>query len=186
MIFIQIKTDLSTKKSDPKILTPDRDSWARYLVRSLEQKTDNWISRTVYVAPFKGKNCTEEFGTYLSGWLRPALAESSIMIPLDQSSQLYNTPISTLRTRSSRGITKVKVNNLDQPSFTADLLIADTELKDEYFLHGEIKSTHVSQSNYWGPYANPWDLQQKKQGHQSSGAFDKSGPTSRIREPLSP
>lgn len=128
---------VAKKKIDPKLLTPDRDSWARYLVRSLEQKTDNWLSRTVYISPFKGKDCSEELGPYLSGWLRPALAESSIMVPLDQTRQLFDVPVSTLRTRGTRGISKIKKNTPNQPSFTADLLNADCELKSEYFLHGE-------------------------------------------------
>ena len=39
---------LKKNKINPKLLTPDRDSWARYLVRSLEQKTNNWLYLRYY------------------------------------------------------------------------------------------------------------------------------------------
>ena len=73
-------------KIDADALTPDRESWARYLVRKLEQNTTSAGIRKVHLCDFKvkSKKCDPQFGPYLTGWLRPALAQGRMFVPLDQ------------------------------------------------------------------------------------------------------
>ena len=71
---------------DKDSLTPDRESWARYLVRKTgnqchEPRTPNHSHGRLQV---KGKRCGDDLGPYLAGWIRPALAESRMFLPLDQ------------------------------------------------------------------------------------------------------
>ncbi|OQY43012.1 MAG: hypothetical protein B6240_13430 [Desulfobacteraceae bacterium 4572_87] len=70
------------KMIDRESLTPDRESWARYLVRKLETNAMNPARRTLHMGDFqvKGKRCSDELGTYLAGWIRPALAESRMFL----------------------------------------------------------------------------------------------------------
>ncbi|MBC8179142.1 MAG: hypothetical protein H8E19_17195, partial [Deltaproteobacteria bacterium] len=119
------------KKIDADALTPDRESWARYLVRKLEQNTSDRDSRKVHMRDFKVKSrkCSSDLGPYLTGWLRPALAEGRMFVPLDQQKALRGLSANTLRTRGTRAIRP----NLPGPdtgtSLTADLLKADGEIK---------------------------------------------------------
>jgi len=61
-------------------LTPDRESWARYLVRKLEHNTSVRDSLKVHLRDFKvkSKKCSSDLGPYLTGWLRPTLPKSRI------------------------------------------------------------------------------------------------------------
>jgi len=125
------------KKIDTDALTPDRESWARYLVRKLEQNTPDRNSRKVHLRDFKvkSKKASSDLGPYLTGWLRPALAEGRMFVPLDQQRALKGLSANTLRTRGTRAIRP----NLPGPdtgtSLTADLLKADGEIKGVAWLH---------------------------------------------------
>ena len=124
-------------KIDADALTPDRESWARYLVRKLEQHAPDPGSRKVHLRDFKvkSKKCSSDLGPYLTGWLRPALAEGRMFVPLDQQRALKGLSTNTLRTRGTRAIRP----NLPGPdvgtSLTADLLKADGEIKGVAWLH---------------------------------------------------
>ena len=124
-------------KIDADALTPDRESWARYLVRKLEQHAPDPGSRKVHLRDFKvkSKKCSSDLGPYLTGWLRPALAEGRMFVPLDQQRALKGLSTNTLRTRGTRAIRP----NLPGPdvgtSLTADLLKADGEIKGVAWLY---------------------------------------------------
>ena len=125
------------KKIDADALTPDRESWARYLVRKLEQNTPVRDNLKVHLRDFKvkSKKCSSDLGPYLTGWLRPALAKGRMFVPLDQQRALKGLSANTLRTRGTRAIRP----NLPGPdavtSLTADLLKADGEIKGVAWLH---------------------------------------------------
>ena len=125
------------KEIDTDALTPDRESWARYLVRKLEQNTSDRDRRKVHLGNFKvkSKKASSDLGPYLIGWLRPALAEGRMFVPLDQQRALKGLSANTLRTRGTRAIRP----NLPGPdagtSLTADLLKADGEIKGVAWLH---------------------------------------------------
>lgn len=123
------------KKIDTDALTPDRESWARYLVRKLEQNTSDRDSRKVHMHDFKvkSKKASSNLGPYLTGWLRPALAEGRMFVPLDQQRALRGLSANTLRTRGTRAI---RPNLPDAgSSLTADLMKADGEIKGVAWLH---------------------------------------------------
>ena len=125
------------KKIDADALTPDRESWARYLVRKLEHNTSVRDSLKVHLRDFKvkSKKCSSDLGPYLTGWLRPALAKGRMFVPLDQQRALKGLSANTLRTRGTRAI-RPKLHGLDAgPSLTADLLKADGEIKGVAWLH---------------------------------------------------
>jgi hypothetical protein len=123
------------KYIDQSSLTPDKASWARYMIRQVSENMAWQTDMTVHLPPFKinGQRCSDELGSYLSGWLRPALAESGILRPIDQRQQLKDVQISTLRTRGTRGI-RPNVPNADEQSLTASILNADAELKGDFYL----------------------------------------------------
>jgi len=106
-------------------------------VRKLEQNTSNRDSLKVHLRDFKvkSKKCSSDLGPYLTGWLRPALAEGRMFVPLDQQRALKGLSANTLRTRGTRAIRP----NLPGPdagtSLTADLLKADGEIKGVAWLH---------------------------------------------------
>jgi len=125
------------KKIDADALTPDRESWARYLVRKLEQNTSVRDSLKVHLRDFKvkSKKCSSDLGPYLTGWLRPALAKGRMFVPLDQQRALKGLSANTLRTRGTRAI-RPKLSGPDAgTSLTADLLKADGEIKGVAWLH---------------------------------------------------
>jgi len=125
------------KKIDADALTPDRESWARYLVRKLEQNTPVRDSRKVHLRDFKvkSKKCSPDLGPYLTGWLRPALAKGRMFVPLDQQRALRGLSANTLRTRGTRAI-RPKLPGPDAgTSLTADLMKADGEIKGVAWLH---------------------------------------------------
>jgi hypothetical protein len=128
---------------DAKDLSPDRNAWARYLVRQLELKTLQQSPQTLYVSPFEGKGCADDFKHYLVNWLRPALADSATLIPLDQAKNLRNVSVTTLRTRGTRGISKEKKSDSNAHSLTADLLDAEMELKGTFYRHRDSIEIHV-------------------------------------------
>ena len=125
------------KKIDTDALTPDRESWARYLVRKLEQNTSDRDSRKVHLRNFKvkSKKCSSDLGPYLTGWLRPALAEGRMFVPLDQQRALKGLSANTLRTRGTRAIRPNLPGPDARTSLTADLLRADGEIKGVAWLH---------------------------------------------------
>ena len=125
------------KMIDRESLTPDRESWARYLVRKLETNAMNPARRTLHMGDFqvKGKRCSDELGTYLAGWIRPALAESRMFLPLDQQKALKGVSVASLRTRGTRAFRPVAAKPHETTSLTADLLKADGEMKGSAWLH---------------------------------------------------
>ena len=125
------------KKIDADALTPDRESWARYLVRKLEHNTAIRDSLKVHLRDFKvkSKECSSHLGPYLIGWLRPALAEGRTFVPLDQQRALRGLSANTLRTRGTRAIRPNLPGPDAGPSLTADLLKADGEIKGIAWLH---------------------------------------------------
>ena len=125
------------KTIDKESLTPDRESWARYLVRKLETNAMNPARRTLHMGDFqvKGKRCSDDLGTYLAGWIRPALAESRMFLPLDQQKALKGVTITSLRTRGTRAFRPVTAKPGETTSLTADLLKADGEMKGSAWLH---------------------------------------------------
>ncbi|MBW2709033.1 MAG: DUF4384 domain-containing protein [Deltaproteobacteria bacterium] len=125
------------KKIDAESLTPDRGSWARYLVRKLEQKNANLNSLKVHLCDFsvRSKKCNSDLGPYLTGWLRPALAEGRVFVPLDQQRALKGLTTNTLRTRGTRAIRPEQRKPDAGAGLTADLLKADGEIKGEVWLH---------------------------------------------------
>jgi len=144
---------------DPQDLIPDRESWARYLVRTLELKSRDQDRRTVHIKNFNvsGKTgTTADLGGYLSDWLRTALAESRLFSPLDPQTEIKKLPLDTIRTRGTRAIRPEAV------SLTADLLKADAELTGSVWLHKEKVEVHVRVS----------DLQDKKVKQVSAAMAD--------------
>jgi len=125
------------KMIDRESLTPDLESWARYLVRKLETHAINPARRTLHMSDFqvKGKRCNHALGAYLAGWIRPALAESRKFLPLDQQKALRDLSVNSLRSRGARAFRPVAVKPNETTSLTADLLKADGELKGSAWLH---------------------------------------------------
>jgi len=125
------------KKINTDSLTPDRESWARYLVRKLERNTPDRNSRKVHLRDFrvKSKKASSDLGPYLTGWLRPALAEGRMFVPLDQQKALKGLSANTLRTRGTRAIRPDLPGSDAGTSLTADLLKADGEIKGVAWLH---------------------------------------------------
>ena len=125
------------KTIDKESLTPDRESWARYLVRKLETNAMNPARRTLHMGDFqvKGKRCSDDLGNYLAGWIRPALAESRMFLPLDQQQALKGLSVASLRTRGTRAFRPVAAKPGEATSLTADLLKADGEMKGSAWLH---------------------------------------------------
>ena len=125
------------KMIDKESLTPDRESWARYLVRKLETNAMNPARRTLHMGDFqvKGRRCSDDLGTYLAGWIRPALAESRMFLPLDQQKALKGLSVANLRTRGTRAFRPVAAKRDETTSLTADLLKADGEMKGSAWLH---------------------------------------------------
>ena len=130
---------------DADVLTPDRESWARYLVRKLEQNTATPGVRKIYISDFKVKsrNCNPQLGSYLAGWLRPALAQGRMFIPLDQQKGIKALSVKTLRTRGTRAIRPDSPEPGAGISLTADLLEADGEIKGAAWLHEKMVEVRI-------------------------------------------
>ena len=128
---------VSIKNIDSGALTPNRESWARYLVRKLELNTSSRDSRKVHMRDFKikSKKCNADLGPYLTGWMRPALAESRMFVPLDQQRALRGIPVKTLRNRGTRAIRPNLPGTGAGTSLMADLMKADGEIKGVAWLH---------------------------------------------------
>ena len=128
---------VSIKNIDPSALIPNRESWARYLVRELELNTSSRGNRKVHMRDFKikSKKCNTELGPYLTGWMRPALAESRMFVPLDQQAELRGIPVKTLRARGTRAIRPNLPKTDAGTSLTADLMKAEGEIKGVAWLH---------------------------------------------------
>jgi len=128
---------VSLEKIDPMALTPGRESWARYLVRRLEQNTSVPDTRKLYMRDFKvrTRTCSPQLGSYLAGWLRPALAESRMFVPIDPQKALRGLSTKTLRSRGTRAIRPDLPENASETGLMADLLRADGELNGEAWRH---------------------------------------------------
>ncbi len=140
-------SSFTADQMDPTFLTPDRESWARYIVRKLESKARDQSRRSAHIRTFSvsGKTGSSAgFGGYLSEWLGTALVESRLFIPIDQSKELKKLPVSTIRTRGTRGIRPVAT------SLTADLLKADTEISGGAWIHRKDVEIRVSVSDRQG------------------------------------
>jgi hypothetical protein len=129
------KVDLD--RIDAAALTPDRESWARYLVRKLEENTTFRGVHRVYMGDFNVRTdtCSPELGPYLTGWLRPAMAESRMFVPLDPQQELKGLSIAALRSRGTRAIRPDLAQVPLKTGLTADLLEADGELRGEAWRH---------------------------------------------------
>ena len=137
---------------DQDALRPDRESWARYLVRKLERNSAKPVNRTLHMGDFqvKGKQCSDDLGAYLEGWVRPALAESRMFVPLDQQKALSELSVNSLRTRGTRGIRPEQAPKTGNSGLTADLLKADGELKGSVWLHKEKVEVRIRVSDRQG------------------------------------
>lgn len=124
-------------KIDGNLLVPDREAWARYLLRKLEQNTPSTAQWKVNVSPFKihSGSCNPNLGHYLTGWIQPALSHSNMFMPLDQKRALRNLSVKDLRKRGTRAI-RPNVSKTDNGvDLLTDLMGADAELKGEAWLH---------------------------------------------------
>ncbi len=125
-------------KIDQQYLTPNRESWARFLVNHLEKNARMPSKTTLHIRPFTlsgKKQGSAQLGGYLAGWLRPALAESKLFQPIDQTKQLKKLSADVIRIRGIKVLVPTDSNY--QTSLTADLLQADAELTGETWLHGD-------------------------------------------------
>lgn len=123
---------------DQQYLTPNRESWARFLVNNLEKNTRIPSQTTLHIRPFAvsgEKQGDTQLGGYLAGWLRPALAQSRLFQPIDQTKQLKHLPTDIIRARGIKVVGPTGSKN--QTSLTADLLQANAELTGETWIHGE-------------------------------------------------
>ncbi|CAN2046767.1 exported hypothetical protein [Candidatus Magnetomoraceae bacterium gMMP-1] len=116
---------------DPKLLKPDLNSWARYIVRDLESKVQYYSRRSVNLRPviIKTADISKDFGKYLSNLLRPAMSESNLFTVLDPVTELRNIDTKTLRTRS------IKPNYKNSMSLTSSLVKADCEMQGSAYVY---------------------------------------------------
>jgi hypothetical protein len=188
---------LPLKMIDKASLTPDRESWARYLVRKLETNAMNPARRTIHMSDFqiKGKAGSDDLGAYLAGWIRPALSESRMFLPLDQQEALKGLSVASLRTRGTRAFRPVAAKSGETSSLTADLLKADGEMKGSAWLHEKKVEVRIRIADPQGQQFSaatadvPTDLfpqylleapatnpgQSEKSSHPSAGAISKDG-----------
>lgn len=118
------------KKIDKRALIADLDSWGRYLVRKLENKVRDRKHQSVYMRKFKPKGelaSQPDLANYLSDWIRPALAESTLFRALDPQKELRGLKVEQLRTRGLRKNRGIRPENRNSNDLTADLLHADSE-----------------------------------------------------------
>ncbi len=143
---------LPLEQIDPSALTPNLESWARYLVCKLEANAMNPAHRTLHMGDFKvkGKRASPELGSYLAGWIRPALAESRIFLPLDPQKALRGLSVASLRTRGARAFYPIQTDQNDAPTLTADLLKADGEMKGTAWLHKTKVEVRIRVNNRQG------------------------------------
>lgn len=122
---------LPAERIDPAALTPDKTSWARFLLRKLEKNLPGQSRRTVHLGRFASgsQGACERLNTYLNGWLRPALAESALLQLIDPGQALARLTPSTLRTRG------IRPQAATGASLTADLVDAETELTGQAWPH---------------------------------------------------
>ena len=123
---------------DEASLTPDRESWARYLVRKLETNAINPSRRTLHLNDFqvRGKQCDEDLGSYLAGWMRPALAESRMFLLLDQQKALKGLSVASLRTRGTSCFSTGCPSIPQKPQASPlTFLKADGEMRGSAWLH---------------------------------------------------
>lgn len=141
-------TKMPLKNIDKSSMVPDKASWARYIIRQLSDRLAWHSDMTVHTPPFEtnGKEYASELGTYLSGWIRPAMAESGIFRPIDQAKQLNNVNANTLRKRGTRGI-RPDIPSTEQQSLTAGIFNADTELKGDFYLNNQTVEVRIKLIN---------------------------------------
>lgn len=87
---------------DRDALTPDRQSWARYLVRNLDRGLKSKKTLKLYIKDFKigSDKGDDELGGYLKDWIRPALSDSRLFKPLDEGKALIRLTDEQLKERT--------------------------------------------------------------------------------------
>jgi len=133
-------TSLPLDSIDRRLLTPDRESWARYLVRKLEDNDRHQERLTVHIRNFKivrAAGAVADREGYFSGLIRTALIESRRFQPLDQVRGLKNISLNTMRYRGVvRRIETRPVSRKQPPTgLTTDLLMAEAELTGTAWVH---------------------------------------------------
>lgn len=137
VVIVSASEKVPIEEIDSEALTPNRESWARYLIRKLEGNAPGYARWKVNVGAFniRSKKCNPDLSTYLAGWIQPALTDSRMFIPLDQKRALKGLSVETLRKRGTRGIRPDHFDAGENVSLTADLMNADGEIKGEAWLH---------------------------------------------------
>ena len=131
-------------------LTPNLESWGKYVVRILEDKSQDQWSRTLHIRNLsihRGRDVTVDHGGYFSVWLRTAMSDSRLFRPMNQQRGIKGISINVIRYRGTRGIDiEPKETGGTSTSLTSDVLQAEAELVGSVFFLKEKKlvSCHVS------------------------------------------
>ena len=127
---------ISPGEIDPADLTPDLESWGRYLVRKLETNPVDQKVRTVHIRNIhigRKDGVTVDHDGYFSGWLRAALTDSRLFRPLDQQRAMEKVSVDAIR---HRAIAVEAVQTVvSSTGLTADILQAESELSGSAWLH---------------------------------------------------
>ncbi|MGH8605143.1 MAG: hypothetical protein ACREXR_20855, partial [Gammaproteobacteria bacterium] len=108
---------------EPQLLQPDMASYARTLIRRLAKNERPLKPWRVYVRPVEvsgivsGKACN----VYFNQWMRQAVQESNVLIPVDAPTELAKLSPQTLRLRGIQPRPKL--------SLTSDLLAVERQIK---------------------------------------------------------
>ncbi len=108
---------------EPHLLQPDMASYARTLIRRLAKNERTLKPWRVYIRPVEvsgvisGKACN----AYFNQWMRQAVQESNVLIPVDAPIELAQLSTDTLRLRGIRPRPKL--------SLTSDLLAVERQIK---------------------------------------------------------
>ncbi len=108
---------------EPQLLQPDMASYARTLIRRLAKNERPLKPWRVYVRPIEvsgivsGKACN----VYFNQWMRQAVQESNVLIPVDAPTELAKLSPQTLRLRGIQPRPKL--------SLTSDLLAVERQIK---------------------------------------------------------
>ena len=137
---------ISLNEIDPKALSPDKASWARYLVRRLERKSHDQTPRTVHLRNFKlvgASGGTVDSEGHFSEWIRTALNDSRLFRPLDQQAGMRKIPMETIRLRAIDVASKSQGSST---GLTTDLLRAEAELTGSVWLH---EKRNIAEIHVW-------------------------------------
>ncbi|MGH8603656.1 MAG: hypothetical protein ACREXR_13035, partial [Gammaproteobacteria bacterium] len=116
---------IATSEIEPALLQPDMASYARTLVRRLAENERTLKPWRVYVRPIEvsgivsGKVCN----SYFNQWMRQAMQESNVLIPVDAPTELAQLSADTLRVRGIQPRPKADM------SLTSDLLAVERQIK---------------------------------------------------------